>query len=113
MGRRLRFNIFEGEDVIVRIDFLGGNFSAQNAAEKTTGSWVIHSWGENSTGLVAGPRCSQGQTMGLTLAILRNEVGKGLGGYIPCAFERVVQIREHEIGEEQERAGDDDGGQTE
>jgi hypothetical protein len=40
MRRRLRANVFESEDVLIFVNFLGRNFTADNAAEKATR--VVH-----------------------------------------------------------------------
>src|ERR1700727_4096061 len=37
MCRSLRIDVFEGEDVIVFVNFLGGNFAADDTAEKAVG----------------------------------------------------------------------------
>jgi hypothetical protein len=37
VGGGLRVDVFEGENVVVLVDFLGGNFAAQNAAEQAVG----------------------------------------------------------------------------
>ena len=42
MGRRLRINVFKGEDVFIFEDFLRRNLAANNAAEEAIG--IGHSW---------------------------------------------------------------------
>ena len=42
MGWRLGVNVFEGEHMIVLINFFGGNLAAENAAEKAATVWVAH-----------------------------------------------------------------------
>jgi hypothetical protein len=41
----LRVDVFEGEDVVVLVNFLGGNFAANHAAEEAIGGWVSHGYG--------------------------------------------------------------------
>jgi len=43
VGRRLGIDVFEGEDVGVLVDFLGGDFSADDATEKAVRGSVSHS----------------------------------------------------------------------
>jgi hypothetical protein len=38
----LRVDVFEGEDVVVLVNFLGGDFAAEDAAEEAIG--IGHSW---------------------------------------------------------------------
>ncbi len=38
----LRVDVFESEDVLVFVNFLGGDFTADNAAKEAVGGWVSH-----------------------------------------------------------------------
>src|ERR1700680_1520764 len=40
VGGGLRVDVFEGEDVVVFVNFFGGDFSAENAAEEAV--WIGH-----------------------------------------------------------------------
>lgn len=40
MGRSLRLDVLEGEDMLILLDLFCGNLAADNAAEETV--WVIH-----------------------------------------------------------------------
>lgn len=42
VGGGLRVDVFEGEDVVVLVDFFGGNFAAEDAAEKAIR--LRHGW---------------------------------------------------------------------
>ncbi len=42
MRRRLRADVFESEHMLVLIDFPGGDFTAEDAAEEAAGSGVSH-----------------------------------------------------------------------
>jgi hypothetical protein len=42
MRRRLRIDVFDGEHVLVLIDFLRGNLAAENAAEKAIAGGIGH-----------------------------------------------------------------------
>ena len=41
---RLRIDVFEGEDVGVFVNFLGGNLAAENAAKEAVRDRVSHGW---------------------------------------------------------------------
>jgi len=38
----LRVDVFEGENVVVLVNFSGGNFAAEDAAEEAVGGRVMH-----------------------------------------------------------------------
>lgn len=77
MSRSLRLNVFKREDVVVFVNFLGGNLSAKNAAEKTAGGWIGHGCAENSIGQGVGKRpCWNRLRIRLVLTKLRDQVGK-------------------------------------
>src|SRR3979411_842188 len=42
VGGRLRLNVLKSKDVLVLVDFFRWNFAADDAAEKTIGSWICH-----------------------------------------------------------------------
>ena len=44
MGRRLRIDVFEGEDVLVFVNFFRGNFSADDAAEQAVRITHVGTW---------------------------------------------------------------------
>jgi len=54
MGGRLRMNIFEGKDVIVFVNLLGGKLTTDDAAEKAiyagVSHWSVHRRNDNSIG---------------------------------------------------------------
>lgn len=59
VGGRLGADVFEGEDVVVFVDFLRGNFAAEDAAEKAIGRRVSHGLLSfyRMAGVVKGLRC--------------------------------------------------------
>ena len=41
---RLGIDVFEGEDAIVLVDFLAGNFAANDATEEAIARWIRRWW---------------------------------------------------------------------
>jgi len=66
----LRVDVFEGEDMVVLVNFFGGNFAAEDAAEEAVGGSVRHD-------LISLYRMARGG-QGLGLAVRR--VGRNAGG---------------------------------
>lgn len=50
VGGGLRVDVFEGEDVVVLVDFFGGNFPCDDAAEEAVGIGHIYFTGAGSLG---------------------------------------------------------------
>jgi hypothetical protein len=72
MGRSLRVDIFEGQHVLVLVNFLRGNLAAENAAEKAVAGGVGHGILRREDSIDAAAyescRCSVGSTLGDNLA---------------------------------------------
>jgi hypothetical protein len=61
---RLRIDVFEGEDVGVFVNFLGGNLAAKNAAKEAVRDRVSHGWLK----FLSDGECGQGPKLAPELA---------------------------------------------
>ena len=122
---RLRTDVFEGEHMLVFVNFLRGNLAADDAAEKAVGSVMVSSLRFVSLRLdylaQTIPPCREAvSTRGeralsalSSLPILCGQIVEGLRIHVPGAFEGIVQVRENEVGEKQEHGCDGDRHQAE
>jgi len=72
VSRRLRADVFEGEDVVVFVDLLCGDLAADDAAEKARDGWVRHkNVAARETNNITRPRgmSAEGKTITTSLCI--------------------------------------------
>lgn len=99
---RFRVDVLESKYMFVFEDFSRWNFSAENAAEEAVNTGVGHRcspWRKDSiwTEVLSAPKW---------IPILGDEFDEGLRVHIPRAFEGIVEISQHKMGEEEQHGRD-------